>query len=89
MSNEEMKRMLKHEWAQVGVVVISVVSMFLWSLSEARTDRRELRYSIDMVRENTQIQLNAIQSEIKDFHTKLYVLEERYLQLREENRSRG
>jgi hypothetical protein len=54
------------EWAQVATIVIANLGMFLWARTESRNDYRELRALID-----------AIQAEMKDFHARLCVIEER------------
>ncbi len=67
-------------WIQVLALVISVLgcniflllSLWLWSRSEASSDRREI----------TAI-LHEMKNEMKDFHSKLLVLEDRYLRIRE------
>ena len=55
---------------------MTVGGLFLWSRTEANADRRELRQIMDT-------NFKAIHEEMKDFHGKLLVLEDRYLRLRE------
>jgi hypothetical protein len=64
------------EWAQVFVMVITVAGLFLWSRSESKSDYRHMDAKIEA-------NLQAIRDEMKDFHGKLLILEERYLQMRE------
>lgn len=53
-------------WMQVIAIVGSNIMLFLWARSESRADYRALREVI-----------NAIQTEIKDFHGRLCAIEER------------
>jgi len=54
--------------ALIGVVI----ALFIWNRSEARTDNRRV---LDLI--------TGINAEMKDFHGKLLVIEERYLKNRE------
>ena len=56
-------------------LVLAVFGLFAWNRSESRADYRH----------HDQI-LQAMQEDIRDFHTKLYVLEEKYYQLNEEKK---
>lgn len=62
------------EWPQVFVLIVAnfamIIPLFLWSRSESRSDSRMMLGVID-----------SIQKEMKDFHGRLCILEERYLQL--------
>jgi|31_taG_2_1085359.scaffolds.fasta_scaffold90539_1 hypothetical protein len=60
------------EWVQFAIFFLGVFGLWLWNRTEANADRRELH---QMLRE--------MKDEMKDFHSKLLVLEERYLELRE------
>ena len=64
------------DWIQFFGFILTVGGLFLWSRTEASADRRELRQVMDT-------NFKAIQQEMKDFHGKLLVLEDRYLRLRE------
>ena len=70
------------DWIQFARFVITVGGLFLWNRSEANADRRELKNSIDALKNSTDAQIGAIQTEIKDFHGRLCALEEKYLQSR-------
>jgi hypothetical protein len=48
----------------------TVVGLFIWNRSESRADIRAVN-----------IILNEIKNEMKDFHARLCILEERYLQI--------
>lgn len=65
------------EWTQFIIMLIAIFGLFIWNRSESRSDYRHMETQV-----NTQI--TAIREEMKDFHTKLYVLEEKYFQMREE-----
>lgn len=62
--NELIKKVVRSEWSQIGVVVITVASLFFWNRTESRADNRELRGE-------TMIVLRAIEDEMKDFHGRL------------------
>ncbi len=65
------------EWIQFFGFIMTIAGFFLWNRSESNSDRRELRQSIEAMKETTQAQLSAIQSEMKDFHGRLIAIEER------------
>lgn len=78
------------DWIQFFGFILTVGGLFLWSRTEANADRRELRSSIDALRDSTQSQIAITHSliiemkdEMKDFHSRLLVLEDRYLRIRE------
>ena len=54
------------DWTQVIVILGTNLAMFLWSRAESRSDHR---MAISMIQ--------AIQQEIKDFHGRLYSIEEK------------
>lgn len=54
------------EWMQVFTILASNMALFIWARSEARHDQQEIREII-----------RAIQTEMKDFHARLCVIEER------------
>lgn len=64
------------DWLQVLVLVITIIvgnislvlPLWLWNRSESTADRREV---MSVLRE--------MKDEMKDFHSKLLVLEDRYL----------
>lgn len=58
------------DWAQFGLMLVTLAGLFFWNRSEANSDRR------DMVNV-----LKGIQDEMKDFHGRLCTLEEKYHQL--------
>ena len=57
--------------AAMGISFVgSMLGMFLWNRGEANSDRKEI----------SQV-LRELKDEMKDFHTRLLTLEERYLQM--------
>ncbi len=69
------------DWLQIIVLLFGnvawVLPLWMWSRSESNADRREIREDwkhldskIDLIRQDT-----------KDFHARLCILEERYLQI--------
>jgi len=68
MENETVASLLT-----MGGFFISIVGLFIWNRSESRTDMRHMQSLLTSM--NSQI--NAIQSEIKDFHGRLCAIEER------------
>jgi len=54
------------EWIQILTIVGSNMALFIWARSEARHDQQELR----------QISRD-IQNEMKDFHARMCIIEER------------
>lgn len=54
------------DWSQVLAIVGSNMALFIWARSEARHDQQEIREII-----------RGIQEEIKDFHARLCVIEEK------------
>ena len=67
------------DWIQFFGFILAVGGLFVWSRTEASADRRELRQEILSI---TAI-LREMKDEMKDFHGRLLVLEDRYLRLRE------
>jgi hypothetical protein len=61
-------------WAQILTMIVTnigfVTILFLWNRSESRADYRHMEARTDAI-------LKAIQSEMKDFHKRLCVIEER------------
>lgn len=68
------------EWLQIFVLMAgnlaTILPLWLWNRTEANADRRELRQAMDM-------NFKAIHDEMKDFHGRLLILEDRYLRIRE------
>lgn len=71
------------DWIQFFGFIIAIAGLFYWSRTEANADRRELRASIDTLRDSTYAILSKMNEESKEFHGRLLVLEDRYLRIRE------
>lgn len=65
------------EWYQVATIIISNLSIFLWATRQSRTDFLHLDRKLEENRKETQQIVKEIQEEVKDFHARLYVIEER------------
>ena len=65
-------------------IIAFMLSMFLWLRSEANSDRRQIqeiqredRKDLLQIGKNLESMVAAIQIEIKDFHSRLCIIEER------------
>jgi hypothetical protein len=69
------------EWGQVVVLILGnlalILPLWLWARAESNSDRRDMMNLIIAGQRETREQINAIQEEMKDFHNRLYSLEER------------
>jgi hypothetical protein len=68
----------------VFAMVGTVIALFLWNCGEANADRRDIVNLIICIkedaakfREDIQKEVQAIQLEMKDFHNKLIIIEEK------------
>jgi hypothetical protein len=61
----------------IGGFFLSIVGLFIWNRTESRTDTRHMDQKLDAFRVETISILSAIQQEMKDFHGRLCVIEER------------
>lgn len=60
------------DWMQFFGLIVTIGGLFIWNRTESNTDRREI----------TSI-LKEMKDDMKDFHARLLVLEDRYLRIRE------
>lgn len=60
----------------VGIVAV-VVMLFLWLRAEGNADRRDSIARADQYRRETIDLIEAIRIEVRDFHNRLYSLEEK------------
>lgn len=60
------------DWLQFFGFIFTIGGLFLWSRTESNADRREIMGI-----------LKEMKDEMKDFHGKLVVLEDRYLRIKE------
>ena len=58
---------------QFSVFLLSQVGLFLWNRAESRADIRHMDNKLDANRDL----INAIHLEMKDFHSKLCIIEEK------------
>lgn len=63
------------DWIQFFGFIITIGGLFLWSRTESNSDRREIMSL-----------LKEMKDEMKDFHGRLLVLEDRYLRMKEEKK---
>ena len=61
----------------VFTVLASNIVLFLWNRAEARTDARHFDLKLESNRKETLEIINAIRQDIKEFHNRLCVIEER------------
>lgn len=59
------------DWLQVFTLFFANAGLIIWFRSESRNDWRHMDAKLDA-------SLKAIHEEIKDFHGRLYALEEKY-----------
>jgi hypothetical protein len=64
------QKIVRNEWSQIGIVVITMAGLFLWNRTESRADYRHLETSVNSI-------IEAIRQDMKDFHGRLCAIEER------------
>lgn len=60
------------ELAEFVILLVTVAGLFIWNRAENRSDMRHMDAKIDSMREL----VNAIHLEMKDFHTRLLLIQE-------------
>lgn len=65
------------DWLQVLTILGGNISLFLWSTRQSRSDFLHLDKKLDEHRKETNSIIKSIQEEIKDFHMRLCLIEER------------
>ena len=65
------------DWLQVFTLFFANASLIVWFRSESRNDWRHMDTKLDVMRAETNAQIQAIHEEMKDFHSKLCRIEER------------
>lgn len=58
------------------ILLVTIAGLFIWNRAESRADIRHM----DAKLESNRALIEAIHKEMKDFHSRLYILEERYLE---------
>ena len=61
------------DWTQFVIFFIGVFGLFIWNRTESRTDWRHM----DAKMESTRELVRAIHDEMKDFHARLCIIEQR------------
>ena len=65
------------EWIQLILVLATFVTLFTWNRTESRTDARQMQQQIEANRKETQALIEAIREDVKDFHSRLCIIEDR------------
>ncbi len=65
--DDVIKKIVRSEWSQIGIVLITIASLFFWNRTESRTDIRHM----DTKLESSRNLILAIHDEMKDFHARL------------------
>ena len=68
------------DWAQLIILLVTILGMFFWNRSESRADIRHMDSKLEATRELVRAiyeQSKEFQAEIKDFHGRLCAIEER------------
>lgn len=69
------------EGVQFVIFFIGVFGLFIWNRAEARADARKADENNTQLRRDLIEVTRSIDKEMKDFHARLSVMEERYLQI--------
>ena len=72
------------DWIQFALMFITFVGLFIWNRTESRADIRHMdaklesnrSLSLEIHKETSQI-ISAIREDMRDFHTRLCIIEER------------
>ncbi len=65
------------DWIQFGLMFVTFVGLFIWNRTESRSDMRHMDAKLESNRNLTIAFHEAIKEEIKDFHARLCIIEER------------
>lgn len=61
------------EWVQFIIFFLGVFGLFIWNRTESRADMRHMDTKLEAQRNL----MNAIYDEMKDFHNRLCIIEEK------------
>lgn len=61
------------DWTQFALFAVGVFGMFFWNRSESRNDMRHMDAKLEAMR----TLIAAIEKEMRDFHARLCIIEER------------
>lgn len=70
-------------------IIASMFALFLWVRTEANADRRQIANERSGDRKEIADILKEIKDETIEFHKKIYILEERFLQIKEKELNRN
>jgi hypothetical protein len=59
------------DWTQFIILIVTIASLFLWNRSEANDDRRHMDAKLESAISAMNVNVQAIQQEMKDFHGRL------------------
>ena len=62
------KVIIKHEWLQIGALIVTVGGLFLWNHSEMHSNQRETSALINAIREDAKEFRERWAEETKNFH---------------------
>lgn len=65
------------EWLQVLSLFLANAGLIIWFRTESRNDWKHMDSKVDSYRSETQVILDAIREDMKDFHGRLCAIEER------------
>ncbi len=65
------------EWTQFIIFFLGVFGLFIWNRAEARTDARKADHDNKELRRDLVDVMRSIDKEMRDFHARLCVIEER------------
>lgn len=72
---------MNHSWLQVISLFLANVGLILWFRSESRQDWRLMDSKHESFRAEMSLMLKGIHDEIKDFHGRLCVIDEKHKNL--------
>ena len=65
------------DWLQVISLFLANAGLIIWFRTESRNDWRHMDAKLDSNQKETNQLIKAINDEMKDFHTRLCIIEER------------
>ena len=69
------------EWEHILALILGngalIIPLFLWNRAESRADIRHMDAKLESYMSAIRADIKAIQDEMKDFHNRLCVIEER------------
>jgi len=65
------------EWTQFLILIATIAGLFFWNRTESRADYRHMESRTDALLKAIQDEMKSFNEEIKDFHTRLCIIEER------------